>query len=85
MTTQIKTEEFDHIFDGGEDIMDYIDTSVARVVKPEPTSVKRVNVDFPEWMVNALDREADRLAISRQAVVKVWVAEKIEGLSKMRT
>ena len=85
MTTQIKTEEFDHIFDGGEGIMDYIDTSVARVVRPEPTAVKRVNVDFPEWMVDALDREADRLAVSRQAVIKVWIAEKIEALSEART
>ena len=84
MTTQIKTEDFDRIFDGGEDIMDYIDKSAVQVVKPESTSVKRVNVDFPEWMVNALDREADRLAVSRQAVVKVWVAEKIEDLSKAR-
>ena len=82
MTTQIKTEDFDRIFNDGEDIMDYIDTSAAQMVKQESTSVKRVNVDFPEWMVNILDREADRLAVSRQAVVKVWVAEKIESLSK---
>ena len=85
MTEQIKTEDFDRAFDDGEDIMDYIDTSAVRVVRPKSTSVKRVNVDFPEWMVNALDREADRLAVSRQAVVKVWVAEKIEGLLKEHT
>ncbi len=50
MTVQIKTEDFDRMFDDGEDVMEYIDTSSARVLNPESTSVKRVNVDFPEWM-----------------------------------
>lgn len=50
---QIETEDFDRMFDGGEDAMDHIDTSAARAVWPGLTSVKRVNVGFPEWMVNA--------------------------------
>lgn len=72
----ISVEEFDRMFDDGEDISAYVDWSSARRPGLEP---KRVNVDFPTWMVNGLDREARRLGVTRQALIKMWIAEKLGG------
>jgi predicted DNA-binding protein len=69
-------EEFDKKFDDGlEDIMEYVDLSSR--VRPN-RDVKRVNVDLPLWMVEALDNEAKRLGVTRQSVIKVWLSEKID-------
>jgi hypothetical protein len=38
---------------------------------------RRVNVDFPSWMVDSLDREARRLGVTRQSIIKVWIAERL--------
>jgi hypothetical protein len=73
----ITTEELDKKFDDGEDIDEYIDWSKARRPGLEP---RRVNVDFPSWMVAALDREAHRLGVTRQSVIKVWIAERLEAV-----
>ncbi len=74
MTKRVSAEELERVFDEGEeDILDYCDLSTAVVVRNEE-AVKRVNVDFPEWMVEELDQEAGRLAINRQAVIKTWIA-----------
>lgn len=72
MKKSITAEEFDRKFDDGEDISEYVDWSSARRVNDAPgeTKAKRVNVDMPAWMVSALDRRAERLNISRQAVIK---------------
>jgi hypothetical protein len=68
--------EFDQKFDDGvEDVLGDLDLSAVRRPGQEP---KRVNVDFPGWMVAALDREAGRLGVSRQAVIKLWVAERLD-------
>lgn len=68
-------EEFDRIFDEGkEDIIEYVDLSKAVTVNPSKET-KKVNVDFPSWMVDSLDKEAERLAIPRQAVIKMLVDE----------
>ncbi|MHB1191966.1 MAG: type II toxin-antitoxin system BrnA family antitoxin [Longimicrobiales bacterium] len=75
----ITTEELDRMFDDGEDIDQYIDWSKARRPGLEP---RRVNVDLPSWMVDALDREAQRLGVPRQSVIKVWIAEKLEAVEK---
>ncbi|NLS10712.1 CopG family transcriptional regulator [Nesterenkonia sp. MY13] len=75
MSKQSAVEEFDRKFDAGEDISDYVDWSTARRVDPEP---KRVNVDFPQWMVDSLDNEAKRLGVTRQSVIKVWIADRLE-------
>ena len=73
----ISVEEFDRIFDeGSEDIMDYLDLDKAIVEKPK-TEVKRVNVDFPAWMLDELDEAANRLAINRQAIIKTWLADRL--------
>lgn len=71
----MKAEELDERFDAGEDITKYLDMSGAR--RPGQ-NVKRVNVDFPEWMIYSLDREARRLGVPRQSIIKVWVAERLE-------
>ena len=65
--TEIAAEEFDRRFDNGEDITPYLDLSKARRPGRE---LQRVNVDFPNWMVNAMDSEASRLGVSRQALIK---------------
>jgi hypothetical protein len=74
-TKTITADEFDRRFDDGEDISEYVDWSTARRPGLE---VKRVNVDFPEWVVAGLDREARRLGVTRQSLIKMWIAEKLQ-------
>ena len=71
----ITAKEFDEKFDNGEDISEYVDWSSARRINEVP---QRVNIDFPRWVVTRLDREANRLGVSRQALVKMWIAERFE-------
>ena len=71
----MKAEEFDKLFDEGHDIAHLLDLSSARRPNQE---LKRVNVDFPIWMVNKLDREAKRLGVTRQSIIKIWLAERLE-------
>ncbi len=71
----IKSEEFDKRFEREESIIDYLELNKAR--RPN-LKTKRVNVDFPIWIVNALDREAMRLGLTRQALIKLWIAERLE-------
>ena len=72
----MKASEFDTKFDeGDESILKDLDLSHARRPGLEH---KRVNVDFPVWMVTALDREAKRLGVTRQSVIKIWLAERLE-------
>ncbi len=71
----MSTEEFDERFDAGEDAMDALDLLAARRPGLEQ---RRVNVDFPSWMIERLDREAKRLGVTRQSVIKVWIAERLE-------
>ena len=74
----MKASEFDKRFDDGKDISKCLDMSKAR--RPEQEQ-KRVNVDFPLWMVHLLDKEAKRLGVPRQSIIKVWIAERIEKAS----
>jgi biotin operon repressor len=71
----MKAEDLDRKFDNGEDISKYLDLS--RIRRPGQ-SQKRVNVDFPLWMIQSLDKIAKRLGVPRQSVIKVWVAERLE-------
>ncbi len=71
----MKAKQFDKKFDRGEDITKYLDVSKAH--RPEQEQ-RRVNVDFPIWMIQSLDKEAKRLGVPRQSVIKVWVAERLE-------
>ena len=73
-------EELDAIFDKGEeDILPYLDLSKA--LRPGHQA-RRVNVDFPAWMISKLDFEADRLGVPRQSLIKVWIAERLAHTSK---
>lgn len=74
----MKAKEFDRKFDKGEEIVDQLDLAKAR--RPEQEQ-KRVNVDFPLWMIHQLDKEAKRLGVPRQSIIKVWVAERLKQAS----
>jgi len=71
----MKAEEFDQAFDRGEDVSSALDVAAARRPGVEQ---RRVNVDFPVWMIESLDREARRLGVTRQSIIKVWIAERLE-------
>ena len=71
----MKASEFDKKFDNGENIIDELDVAQARRPGEE---TKRINVDFPAWMVAALDREARRLGVTRQSIIKMWLAEHLQ-------
>jgi len=74
----MKAKEIDRKFNEGEDISKYLDITKARRPGQEQ---KRVNVDFPLWMIQLLDKEARRLGVPRQSIIKVWVAERLEKAS----
>ena len=68
-------EELDKKFDAGEDVMEFFDLSTLK--RPELES-KPINVNFPQWMIKALDKEAKRLGVNREAVIKTWIAQKLD-------
>ncbi|TDT43904.1 hypothetical protein DES49_0003 [Halospina denitrificans] len=73
----MNAEEFEEKFDADkEDVVDDLDLSTARRVNQEQ---KRINVDFPSWVVEALDREAARIGVTRQSIIKVWLVERLEA------
>jgi hypothetical protein len=71
----MKAKELDRKFDEGGDISNQLDVSGAR--RPNQKQ-RRVNVDFPVWMIEGLDNEARRLGVTRQSIIKVWLAERLE-------
>jgi len=75
MKAKILDKKFD---DNKEDILDAFDLSKARRPNQEQ---KRVNVDFPAWMVTSLDKEAKHLGVTRQSIIKVWLAERLEKIA----
>jgi hypothetical protein len=72
----MKAKKFEQQFDESVDITASLDLSKAKRVLQEQ---KRVNVDFPTWMIASLDREASKLGVTRQSVIKVWLAERLEA------
>ncbi len=74
----MKAKAFDKKFDEGEEIVGDLDLSKAKRPNQEQ---KRVNVDFPVWMVESLDREARHLGVTRQSIIKVWIAERLEKIA----
>ncbi|EFI34415.1 conserved hypothetical protein [Desulfonatronospira thiodismutans ASO3-1] len=73
----MKADEFDKKFDkGNEDIVEDLDLSTARRVNQEQ---RRINVDFPAWVVESLDREAARIGVTRQSIIKVWLVERLKA------
>jgi hypothetical protein len=71
----MKTTEFDKKFDAGEDVSGAIDWSQARRPNDQP---KRVNVDFPAWVVEGLDKQARHLGVTRQSLIRLWIAERLQ-------
>lgn len=77
MTKQITAEELDQLVDDGQDITDYIDMTT--IIHPaQGEGVRRINVDYPEWVIKNLDIQADRIGIPRQALIKLWTVERLE-------
>jgi len=72
----MKARNFDKTFDEGKSVIEHLDIKSARRVAQEQ---KRVNVDFPVWMIESLDREASRLGVTRQSIIKMWVAERLDA------
>jgi len=70
----MKASEFDQQFDNGDSVLELLDLSQAKRVMQEQASV---NIDFPIWMIESLDREAKRIGITRQSIIKVWLAERL--------
>jgi hypothetical protein len=75
----MKAKDFDKKFEDGRDITAHLDLNEARRPAQE---IRRINVDVPNWMVTGLDREAARLGIPRQSVIKFWIAERLDEKSK---
>lgn len=71
----MKAKKFDADFDEGKDVTAALDLS--KTHRPLQKQ-RRVNVDFPDWMIESLDREARRLGVTRQSIIKVWLAERLE-------
>ena len=78
LAKKISGEELDRMFDDGEDVSAYFDMSTARRTG---LKLKRVNVDFPDWMVRSLDHEAQMRGVTRQALIKMWLADRLEAAS----
>ncbi len=72
----MKAKEMEKKFDQGKDVLDYFDL---KKVRRPGRDCKRVNVDFPEWMIESLDREAKRLGVTRQSIIKVWISERLKA------
>ena len=71
----MKATEFDKKFDDGENVITELDISRARRPAEE---ARRINVDFPAWMVASLDKEARRIGVTRQSIIKMWLAERLQ-------
>jgi hypothetical protein len=71
----MKATDIDNKFDEGEDVLEFFDLS--KIERPNE-KLKRINVDFPIWMLQGLDRKAKHLGVNRQSILKMWVAEKLE-------
>ena len=72
----INPEDLDRTFDAGEDVLAYFDLSTLKRPGLEPQVVE---ISFPQWMVAALDREAQRLGIQREAIIKLWLSERLQA------
>jgi hypothetical protein len=77
----MKTAEFDQKFDAGDDISEYIDPS--SVIRPG-LAIQRVNVDFPAWIVSSLDLQSREIGVSRQALIKLWISERLKEELRFR-
>jgi len=70
----MKARTFDQNFDAGKDVSEHVDWAQAR---RSNVDLKRINVDFPTWVVDGLDQQAQKLGVTRQALIKIWIAERL--------
>ena len=85
---KISAEEFDRKFDDGEDILPYIDLSSKMTLEEfekEILTIKKVNVDLPSWAIASLDKEAKRMGVTRQSIIKMWLIQKLDDIALHRT
>lgn len=78
---KLTARQIDAMHDAGVDMTDFVDWSS---VAPAGLTIQRVNVDFPKWMIALMDREAERLGVTRQSIIKVWIAERLAGQSPQK-
>ncbi|HPA72248.1 MAG TPA: CopG family transcriptional regulator [Spirochaetota bacterium] len=71
----MKARDFDRRFDANKDITSHLD--IEKMRRPG-IATRRVNIDFPEWMIDRLDREAGRVGVTRQSIIKMWISERLE-------
>ena len=71
----MKANEFEKKFDSGEDISDMLDLKKSKRINQ---NLKRINLDVPIWMLEKLDKEAERLGVTRQSIIKIWLAERLD-------
>jgi hypothetical protein len=71
----MKAGDLDKKFDAGEDITKHLDLSKACRPRQEQ---RRINVDFPVWMIASLDKEAKRLGVPRQSLIKMLIARHLD-------
>ena len=74
----MKAKDLDKTFDEGEDLSKHLDFQKAKRINQD---ARRVNVDFPAWMIHSLDKEASRLGVTRQSIIKVWISERLKEKS----
>ena len=78
----ISVETFDSLADSGEDIIPYLDLSSTRVFEPGEErldlTIRKVNIDIPQWMIDDLDRAAQRIGVTRQSIIKTWLADRLQ-------
>ncbi|QJR80434.1 CopG family transcriptional regulator [Alteromonas pelagimontana] len=76
----MKAKDFEDKFENSDDVLQHLD--LAKAKRPLQKQ-KRINVDIPEWMINSLDKEASRVGVTRQSIIKVWLAERLEHLQSL--
>jgi len=77
----MRAKDFEAKFEAGEDLTEHLD--YAHATRPLQKQ-RRVNVDFPQWMIDRLDKEAQRMGVTRQSVIKVWLSERLEQTRQAR-
>ncbi|THJ21442.1 MAG: CopG family transcriptional regulator [Nitrospira sp. CG24E] len=71
----MKAKNLEKMFDEGKDITSHLALSKTRRPGHEQ---RRVNVDFPNWIIESLDAQASRLGVTRQSIIKMWIAERLK-------
>lgn len=80
----VTVEKFDAMAEAGEDLTAHLDLSKVRVFAPGEErvdlTIRKVNLDIPQWMIDALDRAAARIGVTRQSIIKTWLADRLERI-----